>query len=766
MRGSPLPALVLAAVLAAGALTPLLARRLGRSVGYVLTAVYLAAGSALLLALPAILAGRSVVSSAPWVPGLGLRFSLVLDGLSLVFSVIVLGVGAVVMAYTPRYLGAHGDHGALLGLLTAFAGAMLGLVLAGDVFLLFAFWELTGFISFLLIGGKGDDASRSAAVRALLVTAGGGLALFAGLVLMTVASGTPDLGAILADPGRVSAGGVGAAVSALVLIGAFTKSAQVPFHFWLPGAMVAPTPVSTYLHAATMVKAGVYLLARLSPLFAGRSPWSLVIILTGLATAVFGAAAALKQHDLKALLAYSTVSQLGFLTALVGVGTFAALAAAIIHTFAHALYKSTLFMVVGIIDREAGSRDIRELSGLRRVMPLTAAVTGLAGLSMAGFPPFLGFVSKEEAFGAFLREPGPAWLRPTASALAVTAAVMTFAYGLRIFSGAFAGPLRQPHLREPAFPFLAPAAITASLGALLGPIVSGLNPILDRAAESATGHAGSVGLALWHGLTPALGLSTVTLLGGGVLYLIRGRIDTLGDRVRAPTSGAAAFDAAYAGLLRLGAWTARASLPGSLAGYVAWIVAGATLPGLLAWIWWRPELPGRAPGSPALEWVLVLAVAAAALGLVRARTRLGAIATGGTLGFLVALLFGTLGGPDLVVTQLLVETLTVVLMVLVLRRLSPGFARVSRRRRVAAACAGVAVGAVAALATSSFTGRRGLSEAGAYFLRAAPRVAGGRNVVNTILVDFRALDTLGEITVVAVAGLGAAAVAMAARRPR
>ncbi len=731
--------------------------------GYVLMVVYLAGGAALLFHLPTILGGGRITFSAPWIPGLGLRFSLVLDGLSLVFALVVLGIGAAVMAYTPRYLGAHGAHGPLLGLLTAFAGSMLGLVLAGDAFLLFAFWELTSVISFLLIGGKGDEAARSAATRALLVTALGGLLMLAGLVLMSVASGTTDLDGILAHPGRVTADARGAAVLALLLVGAFTKSAQVPFHFWLPGAMVAPTPVSTYLHAATMVKAGIYLLARFAPLYAGREPWTYVIILTGLTTAVYGAATALKQHDLKLLLAYSTVSQLGFLMALVGVGTFPALAAAIVHTFAHALYKSTLFMVVGIVDREAGSRDIRELSGLRRAMPLTAVVTGMAGLSMAGIPPFLGFVSKEEAFGAFLREPGPAWLRPAASTLATIAAVMTFAYGLRIFSGAFGGPLQQ-RLREPALSFLAPAAVTAVLGALLGPAVSGLNPILERAAESATGRGGSVKLALWHGFTPALGLSTITILGGGLLYLVRDRVDRLGDRLRAPTSGSAIFDASHRGLLRFGERVARLSLPVSTAGYVAWIIAGAALPGILAWVAWGPEVVGRSPRSSPLEWILVLAVASAALGLIWARARVAAIATAGALGFLVALFFALLGGPDLAITQLLVETLTVVLAVLVLRRLPARFARVSRRRRLGAICGAVAVGTVAALATAVFTGRRELSDVGAYLLRAAPETAGGRNVVNTILVDFRALDTLGEITVVAVAALGAAALVLARGR--
>lgn len=755
-------AVVLVGLFASSALAPPLARRLGREAGYVLAVVYAVGAGVVAWQLPAIVDGQRIELTLPWVPALGIRVTLVLDGLSALFSLLVLGIGALVMAYTARYVGPHGSHGGVYALLTLFAASMLGLVLAGDAVLLFVFWELTSVTSFLLIGGKGDEASRAAATRAFLVTGLGGLALFAGLLLLASVSGTTDLATTMARADGIAAHGVAPAILLLVLAGAFTKSAQVPFHFWLPGAMVAPTPVSTYLHAATMVKAGIYLLARLSPLFAGRGPWLYVVVLTGLVTAVVGAGIALKQHDLKALLAYSTVSQLGFIVALVGVGTFPALAAASIHTLAHALYKATLFMVVGIIDREAGSRDIRELSGLRRAMPLTAAATGLAGLSMAGFPPFFGFVSKEEAFGAFLGAPGAGWFGPLAGALAVTASIMTFAYGARIFDGAFEGPLRQ-HLYEPARSFLAPAAVTALGGLVLGLVVSSLDPFVERAAEAALGQEGRVHLALWHGITPALWMSATTIAGGSLLFAFRRWVDGAVMGLRAPVSGAGAFDRAYDGVIASGKAVGSPFLSDAPGSHLAWVIGAVTAAGLASWWAWRPGAPGPSPGSGPFDWALLALVAVAAFGVARARSRIGAAALIGIAGFLVAVVYASLGGPDLAMTQLLVETLTVAFVVLVFRHLSPSFAVVGRARRLAAVAGAAVVGALTALAAFGLTGRRPLSDPGGYFLRAGPEEAGGRNVVNTILVDFRALDTLGEITVLAVAAIGVVALVLAGR---
>ncbi len=757
-----IPLIALAGTLVLAALAPVVALRLGRATGYVLAAGYAFVAALVASQVPALARGEVVSSSVAWVPSLGVRFTLTLDALSALFALLVLGVGALVMAYSARYLRLMETHATFYVLLSLFAASMLGLVLAHDLILLFVFWELTSITSFFLIGGTGGG--RVQAARAFLVTGLGGLALFAGFVLLGVAAGTFDLGAILADPAAVRDHAFAPAIMGLVLVGAFTKSAQVPFHFWLPGAMVAPTPVSTYLHAATMVKAGIYLLARLSPIFAGEPAWVYTIVLTGGITAVLGAALALKQHDLKALLAYSTVSQLGFITALVGVGTPAALAAAMVHTLAHAAYKATLFMVVGVIDREAGSRDIRVLSGLRRMMPITATITGIAGLSMAGVPPLLGFVSKESAFAAFLDAPGTAWLPPLAAALAVGASVMTFAYGARIFDGAFGGPPRQ-WLYEPKRSFIAPAAVTAAASIVLGLWVGALDGFVGRAAGVATGGTASAGLALWHGFTPELWLSAATIGVGFTLYLARRSVDRVLFTLEGGLDGARVFDRIQAGVFALGRLAARPFSSGAPGVHVGIATAAALAAGTAAWrISDRPV--GPIPASSAADWVVLVVLAMAAFGAARASKRLAAVALLGLAGFLVATLYVLLGAPDLALTQVLVEMLTVTLVVLVFRALPGTFRRVSLARRGVAALAAVVVGATATIVTAGTLGRREPSDAAAFFLEAAPAEAGGRNVVNTILVDFRALDTLGEITVLAVAAIGVYALVRARRGER
>ncbi|MDQ3885815.1 MAG: NADH-quinone oxidoreductase subunit L, partial [Actinomycetota bacterium] len=533
--------LALAAMLGLALTAPACARSLGRDAGYPLAAGFLVVGMLLASAAPAVLAGGVVEGSWAWLPSLGVSLSLQLDGLAALFCLLVLGVGALIMAYCPRYLAADSRHGTVYALLTLFAAAMLGLVLAADVVLLYVFWELTTISSFFLIATAGAKAAKPAS-RALLVTVSGGLALLVAVVLLIFVTGTTDLTAILADRDRILASPLAGPIGALIVFAAFTKSAQLPFHFWLPGAMVAMTPVSAYLHAATMVKAGIYLLMRVTPLFAGQPVWSATLVGFGLATAVYAALAALREHDLKAILAQSTVSQLGLLVAAIGVGTSIALAAAVLHTMAHALFKATLFMLVGIIDREAGSRDIRELSGLRRVMPITATLTGLAGLSLAGVPPLVGFVSKESLFQGFVEADFAPWASPVAAALAVTASALTFAYGMRIFHGAFGGPLRQPGLYEPSPAFLVPVALPALAGLVLGPAVAVLNPMAARAVTDVFPVTERPEFKLWHGLSPELLMSAVTITLGVWLFLARHPVDRLLQRIRLP-DGAALFDA-------------------------------------------------------------------------------------------------------------------------------------------------------------------------------------------------------------------------------
>jgi len=755
--------IALVTLAAFAALSPLLVRRLGRDAGYALGAVFAALAVAFALAGGDVLRGETAMFSYEWLPAVGVSISFVLDGLALLFALLVLVVGALVMAYSARYFSDSPSLGRTYSLLTLFAASMLGLVLAGDGILLFVFWELTTITSFFLIGEGGGD-KRAPATRALLVTGIGSLALLMSLVLMASITGDFSIAAMLSDPSAITGDALAPAIFILLLLGAFTKSAQVPFHFWLPGAMVAPTPISTYLHAATMVKAGIYLLARFTPLLAGTQ-WRYVVIGVGVVTALFGAAVALKQHDLKALLAYSTVSQLGFLMALIGIGTYTALAAACVHIVAHGLYKATLFMVVGVIDKEAGSRDIRKLSGLRRAMPRTAVITGLAGLSMAGAPPLLGFISKEESYIALLEAPGPRSLTVLTTIVMVASAILTFAYGARIFLGAFEGPLKQ-ELYEPATSFLAPAAITSIGGTILGLAVFLVNPLVGAAARAATGSGDEVELALWHGFTLALGLSVITIGAGVALLLARRRVDGFMDRLRAPLRGRETWDRIYDSTVSFGKRAGNPFLSDAPRLHLSWIAVAllAATAGAFVVTDFSPE--GSPPSPLAADWIVMALLVCATAGVAAATNRMAAAALLGATGFLVAVVFALLGAPDLVLTQLLVETLTVVLVVLVFRRLPQSFHPTSPRRRRAGLALGSALGLGAAAVTWLVAGRRELSEVGAYYLDAGPRDAAGNNVVNTILVDFRALDTLGEITVLAMAAIGVFALVGQRRKPK
>ncbi|NES12807.1 DUF4040 domain-containing protein [Micromonospora sp. PPF5-17] len=750
-------AFVLAWQVGLAATVPALSRRLGRNVGYPLAAGYAVAAALLLTRLPAILDDDVVQISWRWLPSLDVSAALRMDALSLIFALVVLGVGGLIMAYTPRYLSGSGQHITLYVSLTLFAGAMLGLVFANDLLLLFVFWELTSILSFVLIGQNQPAATRPA-VHALLVTSGGGLALLAGFVILMVSLGTSDISRILAQPERL-ASGPAAAASALILLAVFTKSAQVPFHFWLPGAMIAITPVSAYLHAATMVKAGIYLAMRFSALFGDRRPWSIALIGVGLATAVLGAFLALRQHDLKALLAYSTVSQLGLLIGVIGVGTPESDAAAILYTVAHALFKATLFMLVGIIDHEAGSRDLRELSGLRREMPVTSTMTALAAMSLAGLPPTIGFVGKEAIFEALSEAPGGVWLSWTGTALAVLASVLTFAYAARLVYGVFAGPPRQRGLYEPSWSFLAPAAVAAVAATVAGPLVGLLGPLVVRAANNARPQGEPAELAFWHGFTVALLLSALTVVFGMLLFTFRTRTDRM--FLEAPTARpfVSYFDRGYGWLLGFGdrvAAMARAEGPAPflIMPLLAVLLLGAAATALVGPVS-RPPGSLTRPGDLVVLALLVMVIG----GLVVARSLLATISLTGLVGLILSVWFVTVGAPDVAVTLLLVEVLTTIVMMLVLRQ-RPGepVRRERARPSGAAAVLAAGVGVIAAAGTAALTGRRELSLPARYYLERAEPVTGGHNIVNVILVDFRALDTLGEAVVLSVVALGLAAV--------
>ncbi|QOC91065.1 hydrogen gas-evolving membrane-bound hydrogenase subunit E [Micromonospora craniellae] len=745
-------AVVLAWQVGVAAAVPLLTRWLGRNAGYPLAVGYLVAAGLLLTRLPTILDDRYVALGWQWLPGLGVDAALRMDALGMVFALLALGVGALIMAYCPRYLSVDDDgQERVYVTMTLFAAAMLGLVLADDLLVLFVFWELTSILSFVLIGQGGRPAATGPAVQALLVTVAGGLALLTAIVLLAVHVGTTSLATLVAEPERLS-GGPGWAAGALIVFAAFTKSAQLPFHFWLPGAMVAITPVSAYLHAATMVKAGIYLLMRFSAVFGGTSAWDLTLMSVGLLTAIVGALLALRQYDLKALLAYSTVSQLGLLVGVIGVSTPAADAAAILYTVAHALFKATLFMLVGIIDHQAGSRDVRELSGLHRVMPVTVWLTALAAMSMAGLPPTIGFVGKEAIFESLGETRGVGWV---AAGFGVLASVLTFAYAARLVHGMIEGPTRQRRLREPSWAFLAPAALAAVTATVLGPAVAVLSPLVERAADAARPEGTPPYLAFWHGFTPALGLSAATVLLGTLMFVGRVRVDRLLRAVPTTPPFAELAERGRQRLLKAGAVVAR---PAHAAGPAPYLVrpllavvvlaaCAAVLPGVAP----LPHVDQARPG----DWLLVGLLVTTLAGLLAARSALAAIGLTGVVGLLLSAWFLTVGAPDVALTLMLVEVLTAVVVMLALRQQPDRLAPVGRRWSVTAAAAlAVATGVAAAAGTAALTGRGEPSGPGRWYLDRAEELTGGANVVNTILVDFRALDTLGEAVVLAVVALG------------
>lgn len=713
---------------------------------------------------PSLGAGETRTQTVSWVPSLGLELTFRVDGLGALMAMVIGGIGALVFWYAAWYFSGSSSARTVAPLLLAFAGAMLGLVLADNVLLLFVFWELTSVTSFLLIGTDDEKAgARAAAQQALLITGAGGLALLAGLVLVSQAAGTWSLSAIVAAPPTGTAATAGAI---LALVGALTKSAQVPFNSWLPGAMSAPTPVSAYLHSATMVKAGVYLIARLSPAFVVLDGWRALAVAAGLASLVVGGWRALRQHDLKLLLAHGTVSQLGLLVVLFGLGLPAAWFAGLVVLVAHALYKAALFMVVGIVDHATHTRDLRRLDRLGSRLPVLAAAAAVAAASMAGLPPLLGFIGKEEAFAA-LTEPGVPGA-PWVLVVVVAGSVLTVAYSGRFWLGAFGtSPSTEPvtELHPPAPPIVAPAVVLAALSVLLGLIPALAQPAIDAAVRWLGPDAPDETLALWHGVNTALGWSLAVLTVGAVAIAARHRIERLQSRLPRLAGGQRAYDALVRWLLRGSGRLTGIVQNGSLPVYLG--VIGLTLVGSVT-------LPlARALGTPdelvlADSWVqaaVVVIMVVAAVGVALADRRITAVVLVGTVGYGMAGLFVIQGAPDLAVTQLLVETLTVVAFVLVLRHLPDRFsAPVLRGTRLLRAGVGAVVGVVVfAFTLSAVAGRAAPSISAEYVERALPD-GGGRNVVNLILVDFRGFDTLGEITVLVTAALGVAVLVRAGRR--
>jgi multicomponent Na+:H+ antiporter subunit A len=757
-------------VLHAGAgLSILLASRFGRRV-FLLGAIAPAVALAWLLGVAGgVVDGEVRTQQVRWVDALALDLSLRLDAYALVMALLVSGVGVLVFLYAWQYFGARADLPRLASVLVLFSGSMLGLVLADSLFGLFVFWELTTVTSYLLIGTDDDrPEARAAARHALVVTGGGGLAMLGGFVILAQGAGSASISAVVANP----PGGAAATVAAaLVVVGAATKSAQVPFHGWLPGAMAAPTPVSAYLHSATMVKAGVYLAGRVAPSFAEAYDfWRPTLLVLGSATMLAGGAIALGRRDLKQLLAYGTVSQLGFLMVLLGAGipelTFAGTAVLL----AHGLFKSSLFMVAGIVDHQAHSRNIGRLDGIGRRMPAVASVAVLAAASMIGLPVLFGFVAKESALEALLDVRATVgW--PTIVAL-VAGSALTAGYAARFVVGAFGRKRPEDLTGEPVteaapppLSFLVPAAVPALAGLVLGVLPVAVDELVGAASASVGAPAGAH-LELWHGFTAALGLSTLAVLGGALLE-IRWRLVTAWWQRRPRATAANAFERAMDGLGAVATRLTAIVQSGSLPVYLA-----VTLMTFVVFCGWALASEVRLPDDAVFadSGVQVAAAAtatAAAVGAALAGRRFVAVLLLGAVGYSVAVLFVVQGAPDLALTQFLVETLSVVLFVLVLRQLPERFARAPfRSQTVLRAAVALSAGVLVTLAVLSTAAARTQPPVSDEYLARALPDGGGKNVVNVILTDFRALDTMGEITVLAVAAVGVASLVAAVRRER
>ncbi|MEE1942090.1 Na+/H+ antiporter subunit A [Streptomyces sp. TRM 70361] len=754
---------LIAAHAVVAAVLPALAGRIGRAVWAVAAAVPLTALVWAAAHAPDALDGDAPVERFGWAPSLGLEVVLRLDALSLLMVGVVTGVGAAVLVYGARYT--EEGHGRESALLLAFAGVMLGLVTADNLLVLYVFWELTTVVSFLLIAGRGKSREhRAAAEQALVVTTGGGLAMLLGFVMLGESAGTYRISELVADP---PSGGHVPAALVLVLLGAFTKSAQLPLHGWLPAAMVAPTTVSAYLHAAAMVKAGVYLVARLAPGFAETAPWRPLVLTVGLASLLFGAWQALWEKDLKRVLAYGTISELGLLTALFGYGTRNAALAGAVMLLAHATFKSALFLTTGLVEHHTGTREIDRLSGVGRRRPVLLTLAALAAASMAGLPPLAGYLGHETYLHTFWEAAlhgsgaGGAWI--LAALLAGSA--LTVTYSARYLWGAFAAkpgvpttPAGDP-AAERALGMAVPIAALVAAALALGVWYPGTTALTEPYADTLTAEQKPYHLALWHGLTPSLALTAATLAAGLALYRALPALGRAGERLPARRPDAQeGYARAVRGLDRTAVEVTSHTQVGSLPVYLTVLLLTVLLvPGTALLL---RDTPVSAPPlwASALQLPLAVVVLTAALVLAGTRHRLAATLLAGAVGYGVAGFFLLHGAPDLALTQFLVETLTLVLIVLVLRGLPAelgqrtGSHRVRRLRTAVAVSAGAFVGLLAVVLSAA----RGASPVSDYYAEHV-KEAGAHNVVNAILVDFRALDTLGEISVLMVAAIGVAA---------
>ena len=710
-----------------------------------------------------------------WLPALGLNFVLRMDGYAWMFATLVTLIGLLVVLYARYYMSPRDPLPRFFAFLLAFMGSMLGVVLSGNLLQLVLFWELTSLFSFLLIGyWHHNAAARDGARMALVVTSGGGLCVLAGVLLIGRMVGSYDLDEVLAAGDLIRSHDLYLPALVLIVIGALTKSAQFPFHFWLPHAMAAPTPVSAYLHSATMVKLGVFLLARLWPVLAGTDAWIWIVGVAGLCTFVLGAYMAIFQHDLKGLLAYSTISHLGLITLLLGLNSSLAAVAAIFHIMNHATFKASLFMGAGVIDHETGTRDIRRLSGLYRFMPITATLAVVAAAAMAGVPLLNGFLSKEMFFSEALEVEGPfPALDPLLPYVVTVAGMFSVAYSLRFIHGVFFGPPpttlpRKPHEAPRWMRFPIELLVVACVVVGVFPDVT-IRPFLDVAAHAVLGPDTPVySLALWHGFTLPLAMSLLSLTGGALLYVLLQKYLARGDD-DVPLIPAIDARSTFDRVLVTVSWRWARTLEALLGTrrlqpQLRWLVAIVIVAAL--WPIYQHGLRAGPSGSKGIDVVLALVWivgGVCALGAAwQARFhRLAALILTGGAGLVTCITFVWFSAPDLALTQLLVEIVTTVLILLGLRWLPKrvpftptwaGALKALPRRLRDLALAIVAGGGLASIAYAVMT--RPLPDTiSRYFVTRAYPEGGGTNVVNVILVDFRGFDTLGEITVLGAVGI-------------
>jgi multicomponent K+:H+ antiporter subunit A len=746
-----------------GAVFPALLIRAGRN------AAASAAGFTTLLAfiglmlhIPTVFSGGTVHASVDWLPGLGLNANFFLDGLGFLFATMILGIGLLIILYARFYLSREDPMGQFYCYLLLFQGAMVGIVLSDNILLLLIFWELTSLSSFLLIGyWKHLPEGRQGARMALTVTGSGGLAMIAGMLMLGHIAGSYDLSVILQHKDAIQASPLYLPALILILLGAFTKSAQFPFHFWLPHAMAAPTPVSAYLHSATMVKAGLFLMARLWPVLAGTPEWFYIVATTGLITMLLGAVIALFKDDLKALLAFSTVSHLGLITMLLGFGTKIAAVVAVFHIINHATFKAALFMTAGIVDHEAGTRDINRLGGLRHLMPVTFTIGMVAALSMAGIPPFNGFLSKEMMLeeAAHTVWNGSHMLVPV---LVTVAALFSAAYSFRFIGHVFLGAKRDDHPGHPHDPtsgmWMGPALLVG-LVVLIGLASAKLaGPMVATAASAVTGSDDLpyYSLKLWHGFTPALYMSIVATIGGLTLLALHAPLMRVWNALPRPEAKQI-FEALIHAGTRFSRSVTDGLHNGALTRYSAIMISFTVVIGYLAYRAGTLGAPLRSVETPGLLPVVgwFALVVATVFIVIKHRNRLLSLVLIGVVGLVVSLAFNYLSAPDLALTQISVEVVTIILMLLALNFMpkeTPVETPLPTRLRDGAIAIVGGLGAgglIYALLMRDFA----FPTISDFHLANSYKGGGGTNVVNVILVDFRGYDTFGEIIVLGIAAM-------------